>query len=354
MPCACCRVRQLTTRDRIPPEAYVIVHSHSARLGRASLRGRFNTSPFATFKGLLGQALCCLENSRPGSLFNCRKDLVNRRPSTFSKLHLLSHPQPAAIMNAVSLLILSLIPSILSAQETATERNPWKTAAPMVPEAVRNARMTAQTVLKGGAGNGGDLIIQRIERPLSPPKAAVPAPVVVPPTQEELAARAARRALEPNELLLFSPTIVIFRDGLSLVRWGSVDRLMGYEQYAAFIRLDLSAIYACPDLTVGRRKYCMMPKIFHATDRMVQQWKAPAPSSFREPTDIILVEGDPDNKAALEPLLALLRKFDTDGDQLNETAAAMKADQEARAAWEAEHANDPPENAVIRFWTDGD
>jgi hypothetical protein len=258
-------------------------------------------------------------------------------------------------MKAVSLLIFSLTPAIVSAQEPTTERNPWKAALPSVPEAVMNARVTAQTVLKGGGGaEGGDLIIQRIERPVFPPKAPVPAPVIVPPTEEQLAARAARRASEPNVLLLFSPTIVVFRDGLSLVRWGSVDRLKGFQQYAAFVRLDLSAIYACPDLTVGRTRYCMMPMMFHATDRMVQQWKAPDPSFFKEATDIVLAEGDPDNKTALEPLLALLAKFDTDGPQLQETAAAIKADQEARAAWEAEHANDPPENTVIRFWTDGD
>lgn len=258
-------------------------------------------------------------------------------------------------MKALSLLILSLAPAVLSAQEPTAERNPWNAAPPIVPEAVMNARVTAQTVLKGGGGaGGGDLIIQRIERPVFPPKAAVPAPVAVPPTKEQLAARAARRRSEPNVLLLFSPTVVIFRDGLSLVRWGSVDRLKGFQQYAAFVRLDLSAIYACPDLTVGRTRYCIMPMMFHATDRMVQQWKAPAASSFKEPSDIVLVEGDRENKAAMEPLMALLSHFDSNLPQLQETAAAIKADQEARAAWEAEHANDPPENTVIRFWTDGD
>ncbi len=258
-------------------------------------------------------------------------------------------------MKAASIVILSLTFPVLSAQELATERNPWKAAPPVVPEAVMNARVTAQTVLKGGGGaGGGDLIIQRIERPVFPPKAPVPAPVIVPPTEEQLAARAAHRASEPNVLLLFSPTIVVFRDGLSLVRWGSVDRLKGYQQYAAFVRLDLSAIYACPDLTVGRTRYCMMPIMFHATDRMVRQWKAPDPASFKEPTDIVLVEGDPNNKAALEPLLALLSHFDTNLPELQATATAIKADQEARTAWEAEHANDPPENTVIRFWTDGD
>ena len=228
-------------------------------------------------------------------------------------------------MKAASLVILSLAPAILSAQESTAERNPWKAAPLIVQEAVMNARVTAQTVLKGGGGEkGGDLIIQRIERPVFPPKVAASASGVVPPTPAEMAARAARRALEPNSLLLFSPTVVIYGNGISLVRWGHIDRFQGYQPYAAWVRLDLSAIYACPDLTVEHTRYCMMPMMFHATDRMVQQWKAPAVSSFKEPTDIVLAEGDPDNKAALQPLLALLSHFDANLPQLQQTAAASK------------------------------
>ena len=199
-------------------------------------------------------------------------------------------------MKAASILILFFAPVFLPAQETAWERNPWKAVPPLLPDAVINARVTAETVLKGGGEEGGDFIIQRIERPVFTHKPTVPAPLVVPRTKGELAARTARRALEPNELLLFSPTVVIYENGISQVRWGSVDRLKGYQQYAAFVRLDLQAIDACPDLIVGRRCYCLMPMMFHATDRMVWEWKAPAISSFKEPTDIVLVEGDPGNK----------------------------------------------------------
>ena len=97
----------------------------------------------------------------------------------------------------------------------------------------------------------------------------------------------------------------------------------------------------------------MMPMMFHATDRMAQQWKAPGPTDFKLSTDIILAEGDPDNKTALEPLLALLNKYDTQGPQIEYHAEAIKQDQAARAAWEAAHPA-PPENTVIRFWTKGD
>jgi hypothetical protein len=232
--------------------------------------------------------------------------------------------------------------------------NPWKAAPPVVPVEVMNARVTGQTVLKGGGGaGGGDLIIQRIERPVFPPKLAVPAVVPQVPTKEALAARTARLALEPNELRLFSPTIVLFGDGVSLVRWGSSDGVKGYQQYAAWVRLDLSAINACPDLTVGRRRYCLMPMVFHATDRMVQQWKAPAPDSFQETTDIVLAEGDLENTASLEPLHALLAKFDSEGASIATAAAAIKAAHAARVSWEAANPA-PPENTVIRFWTDGD
>ena len=138
-----------------------------------------------------------------------------------------------------------------------------------------------------------------------------------------------------------------------MVRWGAVDPLVGYRQYAAWVRLDLSSIYACGDVITGRRRYCLMPMLFHATDRMAQQWKAPAPGDFKLTTDILLAEGDSENKTALEPLFALLNKYDTEGAQMEYHAAALKQDQADRAAWEAAHPA-PPENTVIRFWTTGD
>ena len=252
-------------------------------------------------------------------------------------------------MKALSLLILSLAPAVVPAQEPTAERNPWKAAPPAIPETVAKARIHAQTVLPGASGiAGGNLILQRIDPPAFTPAAPVPEPAKQARnfTAEEWAARLAK---EPNELQLFSPTVIVHGNGVSMVRWGAVDKLTGYRQYAAWVRLDLSTIYACGDVTVGRRRYCMMPMMFHATDRMAQQWKAPAPAEFKIPTDIILEEGDPDNKPALEPLLALLEKYDTEGPQIAATAAAIKADQEARADWEKAHPQ-RPEDAVIKFW----
>ena len=148
--------------------------------------------------------------------------------------------------------------------------------------------------------------------------------------------------------------MIVFRGGLSLVRWGSVDRLMGYQPYAAFVKMDLTAVEACREVIVGPRRYCLMPVIFQATDRMAQQWKAPAADSFKQPTDIVLTEGSPENQLALEPLVALLARFDAEGPALEKIAVAMRENQAARAAWEAAHAGDPPQDTVIKFWTAGD
>jgi hypothetical protein len=252
-------------------------------------------------------------------------------------------------MKTVAYLLLAVAPTFLSAQEPATERNPWKAAPPAVPEEVLKARIHAQTVLPGASGiAGGNLILQRIEPPSFKAPARVKEPVKPARsfTAEELASR---RAAEPTDLQLFSPTVVVYPNGISMVRWGAVDKLTGYRQFAAWVRLDLSTIYAAGDVTVGRRRYCMMPMMFHATDRMVRDWKAPAPPDFKLPTDIILAEGDPENKTALEPLHALLERYDSAGDQIAEAAAAMKEEQEARAAWEKAHPQ-KPEDAVIKFW----
>jgi hypothetical protein len=147
-----------------------------------------------------------------------------------------------------------------------------------MPEAVAKARVQARTVLKGAGGpEGGNLIVEVIE----PPFLVVPAPPVAQPfallSEEELAARAARRAAEPNEFRLFSPSVVTYDNGISLISWWTADRKTGYQEYSAFVNLDLSSIFACGDLTVGRRRYCMMAMGHKASDRFVAQVKPPAP-----------------------------------------------------------------------------
>jgi len=219
-----------------------------------------------------------------------------------------------------------------------------------MPEAVAKARVQARTVLKGAGGpEGGNLIVEVIE----PPFLVVPAPPVAQPfallSEEELAARAARRAAEPNEFRLFSPSVVTYDNGISLISWWTADRKTGYQEYSAFVNLDLSSIFACGDLTVGRRRYCMMAMGHKASDRFVAQVKPPAPTDFKEPTDIILTKGDSTNQDALEPLMALLTKYDAESGLIESTAAAIKADQEARKIWEAANP-EPPTDSVIRFW----
>lgn len=271
---------------------------------------------------------------------------------TFSLIAKARRPYPNNIMKTKAILIQCMTPALLLAQEPAAERNPWKASSPAIPEAVSKARIHAQTVLPGASGTaGGNLILQRIDPPdASSVRLITPVPEPAKAAGNFSAGElAARRASEPNELQFFSPTVVVLDNGVSMVRWGAVDPLSGYRQYAAWVRLDLSTIHACGDLTVGRRRYCLLPVMFHATDRMNQKWKAPAPLEFKRSTDIILAEGDPDNKAALEPLLALLGRYDTAGDQIAATAAAIKADQEARDAWEEAHPQ-KPEDVVIKFW----
>lgn len=97
-----------------------------------------------------------------------------------------------------------------------------------MPEAVAKARVQARTVLKGAGGSGGgNLILEVIE----PPFLVAPVPPVAQPaaplSEEELAARAARRAAEPNEFRLFSPSVIVYDNGISLIKWWTADRLTG-------------------------------------------------------------------------------------------------------------------------------
>jgi hypothetical protein len=251
-------------------------------------------------------------------------------------------------MKIAPILILSLTPALLWAQ-APVERNPWKSAPPELPEAVKQAKVLSRKVAQPASGTAGRLIVEEIETPLFP--APAPALEVAGPglSAEE---RAARRAKEPNELRLFSPTVVVHENGLSLVRWWTADRTTGYQEYTAWVKLDLSSISACGDLSVGRCCYLLMPVMRHAGDRFASKEQIPDLSSFKLPTDIVLTKGDIANKEALEPLRALLEKYDTEGGLIASTAAAQKADLEARIAWEAAHP-EAPQDTVIKFWAVG-
>ena len=255
-------------------------------------------------------------------------------------------------MKTASLLLLCLIPVTGQSQETPPV-NRWKAAPLPVPEVVAKATVLNRQVVKGGGQGGGDLILERIAAPVF--AKVVPAPEVVrtPPTPEELEACAARRAAEPNELLLFSPTVVVFENNLSLVKWWSADATTGYQEFAAWVRLDLISINACGDLTVGRRRYFMMSMMYHAADRSAGKIKAPALTDFKADSDILLIKGNPANTAALEPLKLLLTKYDSERGLIESTAAAIKADQDARRDYETKYPS-PPENTVIRYWNSGE
>jgi hypothetical protein len=255
-------------------------------------------------------------------------------------------------MKKSCLLLLCLTPVTGQTQETPPV-NRWKAAPMVVPEVVAKATVLNRKVIKGGGQGGGDLILERIAAPVFPKPAPAQEVVKTPPTPEEMEALAARRAAEPNELLLFSPTVVVFENNLSLVKWWSADAITGYQEFSAWVRLDLSSINACGDLTVGRRRYCMMSMMYHAADRSAGKIKAPALTDFKEDSDILLTKGNPANTAALEPLKALLAKYDTERGLIESTAAAIKADQDARRDYEAKYPS-PPENTVIRYWTSGD
>ena len=255
-------------------------------------------------------------------------------------------------MKSALLLTCCFLPTLGWGQEIPSV-NRWKAAPMVVPEVVAKAQLLNRKVIKGGGQGGGDLILERIAEPVFPKAALAQEVVKTPPTLEELEALAARRAAEPNELLLFSPTVVVFENNLSLVKWWSADAITGYQEFSAWVRLDLSSINACGDLTVGRRRYCMMSTMYHAADRSAGKFKAPALTDFKEDSDILLTKGNPANTAAIEPLKALLAKYDTERGLIESTAAAIKADQDERRDYEAKYPS-PPENTVIRYWTPGD
>lgn len=253
-------------------------------------------------------------------------------------------------------------PALLPAQD-AIEASPPATAAPLLPavddaalaeeiqarrpvpkempEAVRTARVDAKIVAPTAAG-GAPLTISLIAPPSLPAQPAQPR-VVSAFTAEQ---RAAMRAAAPLKNLLFSPNIMVYPGGVSLVNWGVVDTERGYQNYEAWVPYDLTSINSVGDFEVGRTRYSVLAFAHAAAGRALAR-EAPAAQALAG--DYRLAIGDPANAAALEPLRALLAIYNEEGAQLAAIHAAMQARQRAYEEWERQNP-EPPRPAEIRFW----
>ncbi len=234
------------------------------------------------------------------------------------------------------------IPVRLDAAALAEEIRLRRPAPREMPAAVKNARVLSQVVAPGAAG-GAPLTVSLIEPPTLPVPAAHPR-VVAAFTDEQ---RAAIRAAEPLLLLNFAPTIEVYPGGVSLVHWGMVDAEKGYQEFEAWVPLDLTSITIVGDLEVGRTRYSVMGFAYPATGSAPAR-EAPAAQALAGAYD--LAKGDPANAAALEPLRALLAIYKQEGAQLAATHAALQARQQEVEQWERGNP-EPPRPAEIRLWS---
>ena len=272
-------------------------------------------------------------------------------PSTRFYTPFASNPNTCTLMKITLFLTGFIIPTLGWAQESP-RLNPWKVATLEMPEAVINARVKAQTVKLGGGTAGGHLVMQVIEPPALVPVVPVPTTAASRLTLEDRAAK--RAASPPHTECLFMPTVVVYDNGISLIRWWpdcSKRDSTGGQEYLAWVNLDLSSINGCGDFMAGKRHFTLLPTLSRAKTPFTGPLKPPALSDFRRKSDIILTAGDSTNKDAMEPVMALLAKYDTEGQLIVAADATIKADQKAQAAWEKANP-EPPTHTVIKFWQD--
>lgn len=253
-------------------------------------------------------------------------------------------------MNLSSFLIfcLNLCLLLISgwAQQTE-ETNPWKAPRPVLPEAVLRAKVLSSTTSL--QENGGTLTVEVISPPAISAELPVPSlpGALTAPLNAVTGTLEKRPAASLKALKLFSASVTVYEGtGISRISWWG-----GREskEFTAFVKLDLSSIGACGDLEKNGTRYLLFPVVHPASARFSTKENPPLLTDFQLDSDIILSKGDASDTEGMEPLLLLLEKYDTEGGLIASTAAAMKADQEARAAWEQAHP-EKPENVVIKMW----
>ncbi len=233
-----------------------------------------------------------------------------------------------------------------------------------IQPAVLRSAVRSETVVKGGAERGGDLVIRRIEPPVFTTEelaAMRPAPPSeLTEAEKDLRREALRMAREkaPLETRLFTPTVIGYPGQISLIRWWSWDGLgKEFSLHEVWVSgADMSLLPAVRDLNVGRRRWMLMAASSTAADR--HSASAPSAAEFAasgtvvEPEGMpVLVEQGEQTPEALEPLTALLKELKTNGPQLAAIMAAWRASAEQEKIEAEVRARSPQPPAVIHFWT---
>ncbi len=228
----------------------------------------------------------------------------------------------------------------------AAEFRARRLASREIPAAVKRARPEAQVVAPREA-NGAKLTITRIAPPALPPEPPVIAARMVSPFTE--AQRAAMRAAAPLQTLLLSPSIRVYPGGVSYVQWSWPSAQREYQDYAAWLPWDMSSIRECGDYEVARTRYCMEAYALPASPRELQR-TAPSAATLRAlPAGYLLVQGDPNNSAAHEPLRALVEIYKKEAPVLATAHAKSQLRHAQWENWEKENP-EPIVDTEVRFW----
>jgi hypothetical protein len=218
----------------------------------------------------------------------------------------------------------------------------FKRASPKeLPVSVKSA--TVQAEVKVLNSDGATFAIRRIEPPVLPPPPSPPRVVgKLTPEQEE--ARDDRAKMHSK---VFSPSIVVFPSGVSLLNWRAMDSDNVLQSFEAWVGFDLSSIHACSDFEVGLNHYTVLAFAYPATYHTRLGKDAPTPDELSHGYRLTL--GDPENSEALEPLLSIIQLYTNEGDDIAADYAAFRAYFDAREKWETDNP-EPVRDSEIRLW----
>jgi hypothetical protein len=241
----------------------------------------------------------------------------------------------------LGLSLLSTIHCALAGEISATQFKHAETA-PIPPE-VANSPILLETKhqLKGSLA-GNRLVIQKIAPPVFPAREVATA------QREEGAQLPARpKKIAVKEYRVFSPTVTIFPNGLSHVAWGVLEAPGNWQNYEAWVAVDLSTVEACGDIADGDVQYFLSPSVLPAGLKYAARLSPPKAGELGG--DFLLIKGDASKSKAMSPLLTLLAVYKQDAAKIKADFDSRQAEQAARAAWLRENP-EPARDTVLKFW----
>lgn len=218
-------------------------------------------------------------------------------------------------------------------------------------KAARIAELEEATVLSEGQSvlpSGQQVIIRKVAPPIKEAaKSVEPKPTQIPTLSPGQIAQWQRRADKESQVIMLSATV--YDEAVSRLSW----RLLGEgSEYVAYANLDFNLLRGVHQLETGTHDLTFFLAVgdkARSNNPYRDEHIPPLTDFSTDQSEYVLLEGDPDDSAALAGIEALLAYHDAHLPELKIEYQRREALNAARKRYDEQNPKEP-EPFIIQFW----